>query len=118
MKIQNIKGYSAVQLQQEADKGARFVYFSYTISVILFSFRRTSGVYMIKAGESFRNKALPFTILSALFGWWGIPFGPKHTIESIRSNFKGGKDVTDEVMSTVAGHILFQEAQRERKATA
>jgi len=28
---------------------------------------------------------------------------------------KGGKDVTDEVMATVAGHILFQEAQMQKK---
>jgi hypothetical protein len=26
---------------------------------------------------------------------------------------KGGKDVTDEVMATVAGHILFREAEKE-----
>ena len=49
-------------------------------------------------------------IISALLGWWGIPFGPKFTLESIRTNMKGGKDVTDEVMATVAGHLLFQES--------
>lgn len=118
MKIQNIEGLSATDLQMEADKGARFVYFSFTISLLVVTLRRNSGVYMIRGGESARSKSLPFTLLSALFGWWGIPFGPKYTLESIRTNLKGGKDVTDEVMSTVAGHILFQEAQRERRATA
>ena len=44
---------------------------------------------------------------------WGFPFGPKYTLESIRTNMKGGKDVTDEVMATVAGHILFKEAEKE-----
>lgn len=59
-------------------------------------------------------KGLPFIIISVLFGWWGIPFGPKYTIESIRTICKGGKDVTDEVMATVAGHILFKEVQMQK----
>ena len=118
MKILNIKGLSATDLQKEAEKGARFVYYAFTISLLVVTLRRTSGVYMIRGGESVRSKGLPFTLISALFGWWGIPYGPKYTIESIRTNLKGGKDVTDEVMSTVAGHILFQEAQQIKKATA
>lgn len=115
MKIKNIEGLSAADLQQEADNGARFVYFPYVISFIVVTFRKTSGVYMIKKGESVSKRGTPFTIISMLFGWWGIPFGPKYTLESIRVNQKGGKDVTDEVMATVAGHLLFQEAQQMKK---
>ncbi len=118
MKIRNIEGLSAADLQQQAEKGARFVYYAFTISLLVITIRRTSGVYMIRGGESQRSKGLPFTLVSLLFGWWGIPYGPKYTIESIRTNLKGGKDVTDEVMATVAGHILFQEAQQVKKATA
>ena len=118
MKIRNIEGLSAANLQQEAEKGARFVYYTYTISLLVITLRRNSGVYMIRGGESKRSKSLLFTLLSILFGWWGIPYGPKYTIESIRTNLKGGKDVTDEVMATVAGHILFQESQKVKKATA
>ncbi|HUR65231.1 MAG TPA: hypothetical protein VMZ03_02670 [Chitinophagaceae bacterium] len=115
MKIMNIKGLSAVDLEREAEKGARFVYYTFIVSLLLVTFKRTSGVYMIRGGESAVSKGNRFTIISALFGWWGIPFGPKHSIKSIRSNLRGGKDVTDEVMSTVAGHILFREAQQRKK---
>lgn len=115
MKIRNIEGLSAANLQQEADKGARFVYFPYTISLLFVTLKRTSDVYMIRAGERAASRGLRFTLISLFFGWWGIPYGPKYTIDSIRTNRKGGKDVTDEVMSTVAGHILFQEAQRQQK---
>jgi hypothetical protein len=116
MKIRNIDGMSAEDLQREEEKGGRFIYFAYTISLIILTFKRTSGVYLVKNGESIPAKSLPFTILSALFGWWGIPFGPKYTIESIRTNLRGGKDVTDEVMATVAGHLLFQEAEKQKAA--
>lgn len=114
MKIRNIDGLSAEALQREEENGGRFVYFIYTISLIVVTFKRTSGVYLVRGGESIRAKGRPFTIISALFGWWGIPFGPKYTLECIRTNLKGGKDVTDEVMQTVAGHLIFQEAERNK----
>lgn len=114
MKIKNIDGLSARELQQEGDNGARFIYFAYTISFGVVTFKRTSDVYMIRKGESRNTRSWPFTALSFFFGWWGLPFGPKYTIEAIRTNLRGGKDVTDEVMSTVAGHILFREAERQR----
>ena len=118
MKIKNIEGLSARALQQEAEKGARFVYYTYTFSFIIHTLKKDSAVYMIRPGESHSGKKTFFTLVSALFGWWGAPNGPKLTLQSIRTNMKGGKDVTDEVMATVAGHILFQEAQKQQKARA
>ena len=114
MKIRNIEGLTASDLQAEAAKGARFVYYPYTISLLLLTLNRTSGVYLIKAGQNPVKKGMGFTLISLFFGWWGIPFGPKYALQSIRTNLKGGKDVTDEVMDTVAGHILFQETRMKR----
>ena len=116
MRIKNIDGLSADMLEQEVSKGGRFIYYAITISLIIVTLKRTSGVYLVRAGENSVIKGIPFTILSVLFGWWGFPFGPKYTIDSIRTNFRGGKNVTDEVMSTVAGHVLFREAQQLKKA--
>jgi hypothetical protein len=30
-------------------------------------------------------------------GWWGIPWGPIFSIQSLITNFKGGKDLTAEI---------------------
>ncbi len=111
MRIKNIEGLSAYDLQQEAERGGRFIYYAFTISLVILTFKRTSGVYLIRSGKNAVAKGFPFTLLSVIFGWWGIPYGPKYTLESIRTNLRGGKDVTDEVMATVAGHILFRETQ-------
>jgi hypothetical protein len=111
MKIKNIEGMSAADLQNESEKGGRFVYYAFTISLLVVTFKKTSGVYLIRAKESAVSKGVPYTLLSFILGWWGFPFGPKYTIESIRTNINGGKDVSDEVMQTVAGHLLFQEAE-------
>ncbi|HEX7905083.1 MAG TPA: hypothetical protein VF487_14520 [Chitinophagaceae bacterium] len=115
MKIKNIDGLSASDLQQEVNEGGRFVYFPYTLSLIFFTFKRTSGVYLVKGGESNVAKGFFYILISVLFGWWGIPFGPKYTLESIQTNWRGGKDVTEDVMATVAGYVLFEETQQKRK---
>jgi hypothetical protein len=101
MKIKNIEGLSAHDLQKAVNSGARFVYYTWIISVIIVTFKRTSGVYLVRGEESRVTKGFIFILVSVLFGWWGIPFGPKHTIESIRTNMSGGKDVTEEVMAVV-----------------
>jgi len=116
MRIKNIDGLSADDLQREVDNGGKFVYYPFTVSFIIVTFNRTSGVYLVRAGENAVLKGFPFTLLSLVFGWWGIPSGPKHALESIRTNLKGGKNVTDEVMAVVAGYVLFEEAQKKKSA--
>lgn len=115
MRIKNIDGLSATDLQEAVNEGARFLYYPFTVSLIVVTFKRTSGVYLVRAEENKTIKALPYILVSFLFGWWGIPFGPKYTMESLAANLKGGKDVTDEVMQTVAGHLLFLEAEQRKK---
>jgi len=114
MKIKNIDGFTATDLQQQVSDGGRFVYFAYTISLIIVTFRDTSGVYLIRSGENTAGKSFLFTIVSFLAGWWGIPWGPKYTMQAIRTNLKGGKDVTDEVMDVINGYLLFEETNKER----
>jgi len=116
MRIKNIEGLSAEDLQREAGKGGRFIYFPFTISLIVVTFKRTSDVYLVRAGENSARKGMPFTLLSFFLGWWGIPFGPKYTLASLRTNLRGGKDVTEEVMSTVAGYVLFREQEAGRRS--
>ncbi len=116
MKIKNSNGNTIEELQRMAEKGARFVQFAYTYSLIFATFRRETPVTLIQPGENPRGKAFRYNLISFLFGWWGIPSGPKHTLAAIRTNRKGGKDVTDEVTATIAGLILFHDAQKEKEA--
>jgi hypothetical protein len=114
MKIKNIEGLSATDLQQQVSDGGKVVYFAYTVSLIIVTFRDTSGVYLIRSGENTAGKSFLFTIVSFLIGWWGVPWGPKYTMQAIRTNLKGGKDVTDEVMDVINGYLLFEETNNEK----
>jgi hypothetical protein len=119
VKIKNIEGMSAGELQVAVNQGAKFVHYIWTVSAIVVTIKRPSAIYMVRRSESRFSKGYIFTVVSFLFGWWGIPFGPKHTLASLRTNFKGGKDVTEEVMSIVAGYALYEEnkkGQQQKKA--
>jgi hypothetical protein len=97
MKIQGIEGMSADQVRFEVQRGGKFVFYHYCVSVLIMTFRRSSPVYFIPAGESTTSKALPWTALTLVAGWWGIPWGPIFSVQSLVVNFKGGKDVTAEI---------------------
>lgn len=102
MKINGIDGMSTDQLRFEIQRGAKLVCYSYCVSLVVITFRRSSDVYYIPAGESAVSKGLPWTLLSVVAGWWGIPWGPIFTIQSLVTNFKGGKDITADFSAHLA----------------
>jgi hypothetical protein len=99
MLINGFENISPQFLSEEVKRGAKFVVFEYCFSVLIVTIRRSSSVYFIGAGESAIPKSLYYTFLSLVLGWWGIPWGPIYTIDSIVTNFRGGREVTLEVMS-------------------
>jgi hypothetical protein len=94
MKIQGIENMSSDQLRFELQRGAKIVCFQYCVSLLVITLRRSSDAYYIPAGESAAARGLPWTALTLVLGWWGIPWGPIFTVQSLVVNFKGGKDLT------------------------
>ncbi len=115
MKIKNIDGLSSEDLKIEVTRGGRLIYFPYIISLGIVTFKKKSGLYLVRNKENPVKRALPYLLISALLGWWGIPSGPKLTMQSIAVNRKGGKDITEEVMSILEGRALFKQVQDEKK---
>jgi hypothetical protein len=76
-----------------ATSGSSFVVYQYCISLGIVSFKRYSGVKVIPPGGSRVLPGLPYTLVSLIFGWWGIPWGPIWTLETIGRNLGGGIDV-------------------------
>jgi len=101
MKINGIEGLSTVEINQELQRGGKFVFYQYCISLIVVTFRRSSDVYFIKSDESDVKKGLGWSLLTFLLGWWGFPWGPIYSVGSLATNFKGGKNVTNEILEVV-----------------
>ncbi len=100
-KIKGIENMSGADLSAEMAKGGRFVVYEYAISVLVMTFYRSSNITFIKADENAVGKGLGFTFLTLFLGWWGIPWGPIRSVQAFITNFKGGKDVTDRVVSAM-----------------
>jgi hypothetical protein len=98
-KINGIENMSIAELQMELNRGGKFVLYQWALSILILSFRRSSPVYFIRAGEDAVVKGVPYTVLSLLLGWWGFPWGPIFTIQALSTNLSGGKDVTSEILS-------------------
>ncbi|MEL7001304.1 MAG: hypothetical protein AAFN93_01080 [Bacteroidota bacterium] len=99
--IKNFSSRSLQDYKHELERGGRFVVFEYCISAILFTSKHSSAIYLIRGSENGAFKALRFTMITLLFGWWGIPWGPVYTIQALTTNLKGGRDVTPEVMDDI-----------------
>jgi hypothetical protein len=100
-KIRGIENMRHGELEFELQRGAKFVLFQYCISIVILTFRRPSDIYFLRQGENAAVKGLPFTLLSLVAGWWGIPWGPIYTIQSVYNNSRGGKNVTQAVVNSL-----------------
>jgi hypothetical protein len=101
MKVIGIVGMGNLELKTEIQKGGKFIIYQYVISILIMTFRRNSNIYFVKTDESAVVKGLPYTLLSLLVGWWGIPWGIIYTVQALITNLGGGKDVTAQVLASI-----------------
>jgi hypothetical protein len=92
---------SVADLQQAVAAGAKFVRFQFCVSVIVLSFKRSSPIIFVPAGESAFSKGVSYSLISLLAGWWGIPWGPIWTLVTVAENISGGKDLTAPVLAAL-----------------
>jgi len=85
--------YSPERPPDASRAGGRLVVYEYCISFVVITLRRTSGIYHLRPGESGRLKGLPYTLLSLILGWWGIPWGILYTPLVVLTNWSGGRNV-------------------------
>jgi hypothetical protein len=118
-KIMGLDGLTPAQVEAEVQRGGKFVYYSYVVSILVLTFRRNSDVHFVRSHESAVVKGLPYTLLkiadfhaelwpkamrtllTLVAGWWGFPWGLIRTPIAIVSNLSGGTDVTRQVMWSV-----------------
>jgi hypothetical protein len=104
-KIVGISGMTPDLLRLEVQNGGKFVIYEYCISLLIITFRRNSEIQYIKPGESAFVKGLPYTAVSLLLGWWGIPWGFIWTPKAIFTNLSGGKNVTQNILPSLNAYV-------------
>ncbi|WP_206170885.1 hypothetical protein [Phragmitibacter flavus] len=116
--IPGTEGMSVAEVEQEVAEGGRFVLFSYCVSILILTFRRSSSVRFLRRGVDGTGAAVGYSLLSSVVGWWGFPWGPIYTIGALISNFRGGKDVTVQVLEALTGPGRAAEVMATRRKPA
>jgi hypothetical protein len=96
MRIEGIEGLTHDQLAEELDRGGRFVFFEFCISCLIFTLRRPTDIIFLRQEQRGWVRGLPYTFLSLVLGWWGLPWGIIYTPLALATNLAGGCDVTEE----------------------
>jgi hypothetical protein len=68
-----------------------------TYSLVFFT-SKSAGTFRPICGSCSVRAGLPYSFGTLLLGWWGIPWGPIYTVQSINRNFRGG---------VVQGHAII-----------
>lgn len=72
--IKNIEGLSENQIRDLVNKGGKFVIYTYCISIVIMTFKRSSNIHFIKPGNSAIAPGLGLLFVSLILGWWGLPW--------------------------------------------
>jgi hypothetical protein len=98
-KVRGVGGMTIAELKTAVAGGATFVVYPYAESWVVVSFKRVSDPILVGPAISRGGgKAVPL-LHSLLFGWWGFPWGPIFTIQTVVRTLRGGIDVTNDVMA-------------------
>src|SRR3712207_3709822 len=97
MQVRGVDNLSPEERTALEEEGGRYVFFECCISLIFLTLRRPSPVYFLRPGELGLVRGFPYTVVSLLLGWWGVPWGLLYTPLVILTNLGGGRDVTDQV---------------------
>jgi hypothetical protein len=98
MRIRGVDGMDFEAIRHAVAGGRRFVFYEWCISLVIVSTRRPSDIHFLRADELGLWRAIPYTMVTLLFGWWGLPWGLIYTPLVLVTNLGGGQDVTDEVL--------------------
>ena len=113
--IPGTEGLTAGQVVELCRRGGRFVIWQYAVSIVVMSFRRTSGVRFLRPGQSGAGDCLKYSLISGAVGWWGIPWGIVFTLSSLFRNMSGGQDVTEPLLKGLVGSYEADQIIRRRK---
>lgn len=85
--------------------GARLVRFEFCFSLLVFTVRRQSPVYLTESWQERYLRGLGYSALALLLGPWAVPWGPIGTAWAVWVNLTGGVDETEAVLAGLADPV-------------
>ncbi len=94
MRVRGAEHLSPRQIAAVVAQGGRLVVFEFCISLLVVTLRCPTRVHLLRPGQLGALVSLPYTLLTFLLGWWGLPWGVIYTPLVLANNLCGGADVT------------------------
>lgn len=91
----------AEEVRTRVAAGARCVRFEYCFSLLFFTVRRYSAVYLTTSWQQRYLLGLGYSALALALGPWGVPWGILWAPRAIWVNTTGGIDCTQEVLAAL-----------------
>jgi hypothetical protein len=93
---------SPEEVRARVGAGARLVRFEYCFSLIVFTIRRQSPIYLTESWQGRYLRGLGYSLLAIVLGPWGVPWGLIYTPWAMWVNLTGGVDETDAMLSQLS----------------
>lgn len=93
--------YQYEDIIRAINNGAKFKMYPFTLGLGK-SFIFYSKVYLVENRSSTKLDGLGYAVFSLMLGWLSIPYGPYRVIICLRDIFKGGIDVTDDILVNIS----------------
>lgn len=114
--IRNMGNLSMDEIYYAVQQGGKFVRFGYCISVGFHTLELKSNVHFLRPGERPEKFSKKFNILTSVFGWCGIPYGPIAMARAFNLNRMGGENITREVILNFERQMQLQGIPYHRPA--
>lgn len=101
------EGMTIRDIEDDILKGGRFRAFHWCLSFIVFSYSPQTRTQYVRSWKSPAGSAWFYSLLTMMLGWWSIP-GIVFTPLCFWVNARGGRDLTDEVMTQAVGQVRTQ----------
>lgn len=89
------------QVMECRKTGGKFVVYEYLFPRPIFPpVKRISRIYYIDSKEKANKYSFKYNLMTLIWGWWGLPFGPSYTYSVVKHN-KTGTDFTDDVLENL-----------------
>jgi hypothetical protein len=95
-------GLTPAELSARLAAGGRVVRYEYCISLLIATLRRESTPVVLRSRQWAWLRGLPFSLISVVLGWWGVPWGLILTPLSLWANLCGGRDISSQVREAIA----------------
>jgi hypothetical protein len=90
------------EIRTRVAAGARLVRFEFCFSLILFTIRRQSPIYLTESWQGRYLRGLGYSLLAIMLGPWGVPWGLIYTPWAVWVNLTGGVDETDALLAQLS----------------